>query len=127
MEIDGLHIAMAHISWPWTDEMVAVYGKVNNAKEYNPGSGADLYIDLTPGTPECYRFDALNKLFSVPMDIRQNIIYGIDTCINNYSVQMARDYIDMDNKIFDKLGINFETREDIFQNSFFKFTGLSHK
>jgi len=126
MLIEGLRIAMAHISWPWTDEMVAVYGKVDDTRQRYPGSPlAELFVDLTPGTPECYRYDAIYKLLSSNMDVKKNIIYGIDTVVNDYDVDMARGYIDMDNKIFDRLGLDFETREDIFQNNFYRFLGKS--
>ena len=63
LDIPGVRFSMAHISWPWVDECIAVYGKFVSARR--SGSSTELYIDTTPGTPGIYRRDALTKIFTV--------------------------------------------------------------
>ena len=76
--VEGLRFTLAHIGWPWIDEMVAVYGKFLNFKSRNPESGVEMFIDLTPGTPVPYREEALRKLFTTGYDIKGNLIFGSD-------------------------------------------------
>jgi hypothetical protein len=78
LDVPGLRFAMAHISWPWCDEMIALYGKFQAAH----GSRADvpeLFIDTTPGTPAIYRRDALTKVFTVGFDVKHNVLFGSDS------------------------------------------------
>ncbi|HML46043.1 MAG TPA: hypothetical protein PKE04_04760, partial [Clostridia bacterium] len=65
--IRGLRFSLAHCSWPWYDECIAVYGKFAHV------SGApEMFFDLTPGTPPIYRKDLLYKLFNVGYDVEDN-------------------------------------------------------
>ena len=47
IDVEGLRFSLAHISWPWCDELIAVYGKFLAAKDRD----VELYVDTTPGTP----------------------------------------------------------------------------
>lgn len=62
LEINGLKFSLAHISWPWCDELIAVYGKFLNAYAGNPDHSVEMFIDITPGTPPIYRQEVLTKL-----------------------------------------------------------------
>ena len=47
-EIPGLRFSLAHCSWPWFDECVALYGKFLNANIRR--KSAQKFFELTPGT-----------------------------------------------------------------------------
>jgi predicted TIM-barrel fold metal-dependent hydrolase len=67
--------ALAHISWPWTDECIAVAGRMRAAVDYE-GDRSQMYIDTTRGTPDYYRVDALEKALRFCGPSR--LIYGSD-------------------------------------------------
>ena len=52
--------ALAHISWPWTDECIATFGRMR-AYAREKKLEQQMYIDCTPGTPRFYRSDAMDK------------------------------------------------------------------
>ena len=56
ISIEGLRFSMGHCSWPWVDECIALYGKFMNAADFGRMK-AEMFFDLTPGTPEIYRED----------------------------------------------------------------------
>jgi predicted TIM-barrel fold metal-dependent hydrolase len=53
--------ALAHISWPWTDECLAVAGRIRAAARRDEGRQMQMFVDITRGTPDFYRVDALDK------------------------------------------------------------------
>jgi hypothetical protein len=53
--------ALAHISWPWTDECIAVAGRMRAAAQRGDVPQMQMYVDTTRGTPEAWRADALRK------------------------------------------------------------------
>ena len=55
LEVQGLRFCMAHVSWPWCDELVAVYGKVLNGYTNRRDLTVEMFVDITPGTPPIYR------------------------------------------------------------------------
>lgn len=52
--------ALAHMSWPWTDECIATSGRFRAAAGYDM-SKMQMYIDVTPGAPAFYREEALDR------------------------------------------------------------------
>lgn len=56
-----IKFALAHISWPWTDECIAVGGRMRAAAHRGDVPQRQMYIDTTRGTPDFYRADALDK------------------------------------------------------------------
>ncbi|MEA4889361.1 MAG: amidohydrolase family protein [Clostridiaceae bacterium] len=123
--IPGLKFAMAHISWPWCDELMAVFGKWNALKA-NVTLGdqiAEMYIDVTPGTPPIYREDALKKLFFIGYERTANIMFGVDNIASQYNTQYAKDWIGRDLAIYEKLGISKEQIESVFSGAFMRFIG----
>ncbi len=68
INIEGLRFALAHISWPWHDECIAVYGKLLCVRNSRPGVMDEMFIDTTPGTPAIYREEVLTKLLSTVND-----------------------------------------------------------
>ena len=74
----GLRFALAHVSWPWVDECLAVYGKFLNALTRRRELSVEMFIDTTPGTPRIYRQEVLTKLMTIGYDVEHNILFGTD-------------------------------------------------
>ena len=120
--IPGLRFAMAHISWPWVDELIAVFGKWNSSFEdgrsINP---AELFVDLTPGTPPIYREEALTKLLTVGyLKLPDHMIFGTDGN-NVYNSERYRGIIEADHAIYDKLNVSPLIRDKIFHQNILSF------
>ncbi len=78
----GIRFALAHISWPWVDECLAVYGRFEDEYHVNPDKRPQvkeiqMWIDITPGTPPAWREDALRKAVAFAGEDR--LIWGSDT------------------------------------------------
>jgi len=127
LEINNLRFALAHIGWPWCDEMIAVYGKFLNARRHREDVTAEMFIDLTPGTPPIYRREALTKLLTVGYDIEGNLIFGTDCNTNTYDAHNAREWIARDTAIYRELDVPDEVIENIFSGNLQRFLGISGK
>lgn len=125
LEIPGLKFCLAHVSWPWVDECIAVYGKFLNAYSRKTEAPVEMFIDITPGTPPIYREDALKKLFTVGYDIENNIIFGSDCSMDNYNSKWTSDWISRDVEIYGKLGLDAEIPGKVFYNNLLRFIGIS--
>lgn len=127
LEIDGLKFTLAHVSWPWHDECIAVYGKFLNAYSARPDLSVEMFIDVTPGTPPIYREEVLTKMFTVGYDIENNVIFGTDCSTGSYNDKWAREWIDRDNRIYNKLGLNEGKVNKIYRNNLERFLGISQE
>lgn len=125
MGITGLKFSLAHISWPWCDELIAVYGKFLNAPAGHSSSGVEMFIDITPGTPPIYRREALTKLFTIGYDVKNNVIFGTDSCTHKYNDHWARQWIERDSDIYRELGLDKQTIEAVYVGNVKRFVGLS--
>ena len=124
LEIEGLRFALAHISWPWCDELIAVYGKFLSASRKCNDMTAEMFIDLTPGTPPIYRREALTKLLTVGYDVDRNMIFGTDCSTNDYNVEKAKEWIARDTTIYRDLRMPEDVTENIFSGNLKRFLGL---
>ena len=122
--IGGLKFALAHISWPWVDELVAVFGKSNYLHFEACKEGfAEMYIDLTPGTPRFYRERALRTLLEVGyVSMNDHVMFGTDGG-SSYNCERNGGYIEHDNEIYDKIGISQEVRDKIYYKNLLNFIG----
>jgi predicted TIM-barrel fold metal-dependent hydrolase len=125
LRVDGLRFALAHISWPWCDELIAVYGKFLNAYTRHPDMSVEMFIDTTPGTPPIYRREALTKLFTVGYDVGHNVIFGSDSNTEAYNVEWVHQWAHGDRQILEELGIDEETIDGVFGDNLRRFLGLS--
>lgn len=125
MDVDKLKFALAHISWPWCDECLAVYGKILCAKKRRPDISAEMFIDTTPGTPPIYREDALTKLYTIGYDIENNVFFGTDGGAANYDSKWAGDWVGRDRAIFEKLELSSEVIKKNFSENLKRFVGVS--
>ena len=124
LDVPGLRFCLAHMSWPWCDELIAVYGKFLSARTRIPNGPDEMFIDTTPGTPVIYRRQALTRLFSVGYDIERNVIFGTDSRTNKYNSSGVREWIDRDNDIFAELALGQETLDAIYARNLQRFVGL---
>jgi predicted TIM-barrel fold metal-dependent hydrolase len=121
LEVAGLVFSLAHIGWPWTDELIAVYGKFLNAYDRNASLSVEMFIDVTPGTPPIYRQEALTRLFTVGYDVRNNVIFGSDCEATAYNNQWTQQWIDRDCRIYAEIGLQDDTVQSVFGNNLIRF------
>ena len=122
IEVKGLKFAMAHVSWPWCDECIALYGKFMDARYSDPDLNTEMFYDITPGTPHMYREDVLTKLLKL-YDAENNILFGTDSLANNLSCEYSQEIIERDSGILKKLGVGKDIEEKIFFRNLQRFTG----
>jgi len=123
MFIGGLRFAMAHVSWPWCDEMIAVFGKWNFLTQGTKHVTSELYIDTTPGTPANYRAEVIKRLLTVGYpSLPDHIIFGTD-CNSDYNTGMSESIVSRDSFIFDSLDTPAGFREKYFYANLLKFIG----
>lgn len=122
--IEGLKFALAHISWPWCDECIAVYGKFKNACSRRTDLSMQMYIDMTPGTPPVYREEALSRLLLAGYDMKENLFFGTDCIANSYNPGWATEWIERDNAIYKKLGLDQEALHNIYSGNLKAFVGI---
>jgi predicted TIM-barrel fold metal-dependent hydrolase len=123
LSVDGLRFALAHLAWPWCDELIAVYVKLHAIQGDGPGSSVQMFIDTTPGTPRIYRHDVFVRLFGCGCDVGDNVFFGSDRGVNNYDVKGVRDLIEFDNWICDEIGLHAETQRKMFADNLLRFVG----
>lgn len=104
--VPKLRFALAHIGWPWCDETIATYGKFC-AMEGSPlYTGQKMYIDMTPGTPDCYRREVLRKLVFVDYEhMNERLMLGTDCFTNDFSAQAARNLAKGDGDLLREAGM----------------------
>ncbi|MDR1566272.1 MAG: amidohydrolase [Treponema sp.] len=124
-DIPKLRFALAHVSWPWCDENLAVYGYWRDRKEHGTTS-AEMFIDTTPGTPRIFRREVFNKIYSIGFDIEDNIIFGTD-CDTGYSSEYAKQILAMDKDALDYAGATAAQREKYYCQNVLRFLGSSAK
>lgn len=124
LELDNFRFSLAHCSWPWTDECIAVYGKFLNA--LSQGRNTEMFVDTTPGTPEVYREDLFKKLFFSGYDVPNNILYGTDCRTSGYQYKWTQKWLQIDQAIFDKFDIPPKMRQKIFRDNLFRFLGITN-
>lgn len=120
----GLRFSLAHVSWPWYDECIALYGKYMANFREHPEDDIEMYIDLTPGTPVSYRRDMFSKLLNCGYDIEHNILWGTDCNAEDYTSEWTRKWLGMDNAIMDEMRIPGDVRELIFWKNAMRFYRL---
>ncbi|HCG25121.1 MAG TPA: hypothetical protein DE060_06795 [Lentisphaeria bacterium] len=109
MDVPNLHFSMAHVSWPWCDELIALCGKFNHLDEAMPGRRSRMHFDITPGTPPIFRRDALFKIFLSGYPVEKRVIWGTDNVANNYNIDYARYWANLDRGIIGEIAQNAES------------------
>lgn len=121
VSIEGLRFSMGHCSWPWVDECIAMYGAFLNGLISK--NTAEMFFDITPGTPKIYREELLTKLYTVGYDVGNNVFFGTDANAHNYNTDWAADWLETDRKILDKIGVSKENRQKLYHDNLVRFLG----
>ena len=117
LDVPHLRFALAHVSWPWTDECIAVYGKMLNAMVRRGENVPEMFIDTTPGTPKIYRHEVLSRLFGVGYDVKDHVQFGADCGTDDYNFSWVRDWMNTDYAIYAEIGLGAEARDSIYRKS----------
>ena len=110
-----LKFALAHVSWPWTDECIALFGRFranlrrSGFSEDERAKEMQMYIDITPGTPKFYRREVLRKALAYGCE--DYMIFGSDSFASNF--MNAKYVAEMDRGIMRELGYSDEMIEKI--------------
>jgi predicted TIM-barrel fold metal-dependent hydrolase len=120
-DIPDLRFILAHVSWPWHDENLAVYGYWQSRKHAGTTS-AEMFIDTTPGTPRIYRQEVFAKIYSIGYDIEDNVIFGTD-CNSSYNSAHVRQILEMDKDALDHAGVTASQREKYYTKNVMRFLG----
>ena len=127
IDIPKLRFCLAHLSWPWTDECIAVYGKFNNdCYTKTPEMQCEMFIDVTPGTPEVYREEVFRKLILTGYDIDDHLMFGSDRNTDDYTVSFIKNWQSIDDGLYAKYykGDLEKFKANVYGNNFFKFIGM---
>ena len=124
LSIKGLKFSLGHCSWPWIDECIALYGKFLNSLTYSSES-AEMFFDITPGTPEIYRKELLTKLYNIGYDVGDNVMFGTDCNASDYSAQWAKKWLKTDGEILEELGVSKANLEKLYCKNLLRFLGKS--
>ena len=121
LEIEGLRFSLGHCSWPWIDECIALYGKFLNS--LTKRNTAEMFFDLTPGTPRIYREELLTKLYTIGYDVGKNVMYGTDASAENYNSEWAGYWLGKDAEIMNKLGVSKAHLHLLYHDNLLRFLG----
>jgi predicted TIM-barrel fold metal-dependent hydrolase len=104
-----LRFALAHISWPWTDECIALFGRFQANLESDFWSDEragkmQMFIDTTPGTPNFYRREVFKR--ALMFGAEDYMIFGSDSSATN--LENASRTAEMDKGILRELGYSDE-------------------
>lgn len=126
LEIPKLRFTLAHCSWPWIDECIALYGKIRSAKQMNPEASCEMFIDITPGTPDIYRRELMTKLFLIGYGLETNVLFGSDKRVQNYDSEAVANLCRKDNIIYDEMNISEKAREGIYGKNLLRFLNIGN-
>ena len=110
LEVPRLRFALAHVSWPWTDECTALFGKFANTHIVKKDA-AVMYIDSSPGAADFYREDIFKQLVLNRYGIEDKLLFGIDRSADAYDVRWAKFVIESDRRIFEHLQEQYDNYE----------------
>ena len=129
LKIPGLRFSMGHCSYPWIDECIALYGRIRFYKAFlkEREECAEMFFDITPGTPDSYREYLLTKLYLEWQDPTDYIMFGTDQAAENYKPEGGTRILELDRKILDKLGVSKACREKMYYHNLLRFLGKTQE
>ncbi len=113
-----IKFALAHISWPWTDECIATAGRMM-AYAHEHRRPMQMYIDITRGTPDLWRKDALHKAIEFAGATR--LMYGSDSSAPGDLMRSAGDAEKDRQIIVEQLKYGQDVYEQIVNKTFEDF------
>jgi len=117
LEYPKIKFAMAHMSWPWCDELLAVCGKYRAARGRGSGRIQQIYIDITSGAPRMWKVDALRKAMVYLGD--DTMMFGSDAGATGGEYMRRRWQEDM-SMLREEVGVRKETIDKIFSTNAMK-------
>ncbi len=111
VKFPSLRFSLAHISWPWVDECIAVFGRFRSAVRYKTDD-CRMWVDTCRGTPDSWRLEALQK--AVPFCSTKRLMYGTD-CIGSGIGATAPEHIKKDLDLLrNVMGLSEQQIEEFF-------------
>ena len=123
LSFPNLRFALAHVSWPWVDECIALWGRFRAALEEIEGERKEvqMFIDATPGTPLIYRKDALQKVMAFGAE--DYIMFGTDCTAGR--LEYGKYHVERDLAILRQvIGVSKDTVDKFLGKNALRFLGL---
>jgi predicted TIM-barrel fold metal-dependent hydrolase len=118
----GLRVTLAHLSWPWCDEAIAV-GLIDRINGIEPAA-CQFRFDISFGPPPVYRQTALGRALAVlGPDLIQ---FGSDRFLP-CSGEHIREMIVEVNRLLEELEVNTEDRQKIMAGTAATWLGLEKR
>ena len=102
LDVPDVRFALAHVSWPWTDECIALFGKLRQAHSLRKDE-PDMYVDTSWGAADIFRDEIFRKFILVRYGIADKLLFAIDSEANAYNTAWAKYIIDFDSAMFRRL------------------------
>lgn len=124
-EIPNIRFCLAHVSWPWYDECIALYGKFADAKRGWHNEIGEMFIDLTPGTPAPYREDVFRHLL-LSYNMKNNLMFGTDSNTGGYAINNSLNWQKIDNELYEKYIMEDveDFKDHVYGKNLLRFLGL---
>jgi len=108
-----IRFAMAHISWPWCEECLAVMGRMRAAVKYDR-KASQSYVDMTPGTPKHIRKQAVAN--AIDFCGAERVMFGSDSTLPG-PLTYQKEILENDLKLLDSLDLSAEQKERILSGT----------
>jgi len=124
LKIKDLRFALAHLSWPWTDECIAFYGQWRSLFQKGEISSR-LFLDSTAGTPPAWRRDVFEKVLS--FGASEALIFGTDMLVSGEEGILEtlatswQEHFQRDKHLCEKLNFSAAQQTEFFTGNFEKF------
>lgn len=112
-----IRFAMAHLSWPWTDECIAVMAKFRA----NQQGDWTAYADITSGAPPAWKVDALRKALGFLGD--DHLLFGSDSHLPE-GEEGARFRLREDREMLEEAGASEESIERVLSGNARRWLGV---
>jgi predicted TIM-barrel fold metal-dependent hydrolase len=96
-----IRFAMAHLSWPWCDEGLAVMGRMKAAADEGKFEWQS-YIDTTPGTPPYIRGQAIHN--ALEFCGAERLLFGSDSTLPG-NLAHQKEVLSADLSLYRELGL----------------------
>jgi len=109
----GIRFAMAHISWPWCEECLAVMGRMRAAAQA-ARTAWQSYVDLTPGTPRHIRRQAVAA--AIDFCGPERLMFGSDSVVPG-QLDTVANLVREDLMLLSELGLDEKQQERIMSGT----------
>lgn len=128
MQIPKIKFALAHISWPWCDECLALFGKFAFMTWHPDYRDQKMYIDMTPGTPIHFRRQVFRMMQSLMAEdeypLADRLLFGTDQFTNGFDAKGIVAQAENDTHLLLKSGFYPEVVEPMMGKNALEFWGI---